>query len=180
MLSRKSAVVIAIVMLAIFSGVTIETIGHGSSTLTDSSISSSSNALMVYSPENASVIPVSSAAEVIQVNLSINSSVSPVYIYDLSPANLSAFSGVSSVTLYSMPNLTHLNKTLYPYNYLEQNVTVDENTTIHLSLYLNSTDFSKMNTSIPTEGKIYPYVVEVLVESSSGAAGIGFTIIKIP
>ncbi len=180
MLSSRSAIVIAVVMLAIFSGVTIETIGHGSSSLSSSSLSASSGSVRIYSPQNGSAFLVNSSAETINVSLSIISQDSPVYIYDISPSNLSGFAGVTSLRVYSLPNLTYFNRTLYPYNYMEQNVTTGANSTISLTLFINSTDFSDMNVSIPQEGKYYPYLVEILAETSSGAAGIGFTILRIP
>ncbi len=180
MISGRSAIVIAVVMLAVFSGVTIETIGHGSSSLSSSSISASSSAVKVYSPQNGTAFPVNSSGEAVNVSLSITSQDSPVYIYDISPANLSAFSSSAPIKVYSLPNLTYFNRSLYPYNYIEDNVTTGANNTINLTLYINATDFSAIKVSIPPEGKIYPYIVEILVESSSGAAGIGFSIIRVP
>lgn len=66
----------------------------------------------------------------------------------------------------------------YPYNYRIVNVTSNTNTTFTVTLFVNSTLFNEMKASTPAIGVYYPYVIEMLVESSSGASGIGFTLLR--
>jgi hypothetical protein len=124
-------------------------------------------------------VPVETSNSTINFNLSITSKTSPVYIYDISPPNTSSLPVVNGIHLLSMDNLTYFNKTLYPYNYRILQVNPGENVTVNLTLFINSSQFSKMETSIPPKGEIYPYVIEIIAETSSGAAVIGFTILKV-
>ena len=48
-----------------------------------------------------------------------------------------------------------------------------------MTLYINQTGFQEMKTSNLKAGPAYPYIVEILVETSSGAAEIGITLLKI-
>ena len=176
MISGKMAAVIAVVILAVFSTITIETIDHSGSSLSSSSLSTSG--LSLYSPQNGTFITVASANQSFNVSISIKSnSASNVYLYDVSP-NISALKNLSSeVSLYSIPNLTHMNSSLYPFNYQTVNVTASSNTTMNMTLYLNSTAYNQMNyTTSPTNP--YPYVVEILAETSSGAAVVSITLLK--
>lgn len=180
MLSGKAAAVLAIVILAVFSGITVEAINHGSTSITSTSVTSTQNSVKMNSPENGAKILIAGSNDSLSITVNVTSNDRTIYIYDISPANLSGLEKSGSVELYSLPNLTHFNTTLYPYNYEIVNISANSNNTIHLTLYINSTVFSQMKTSILPEGKIYPYVVEILAETSSGAAFVGFTLIKIP
>jgi hypothetical protein len=126
------------------------------------------------------MIPISSANESFNISLSVTSNESTIYVNDISPSNITTFQNESPLKLYSLPNLTHLNSTQYPYNYLTNQLTPYKNTTFNLTLYMNWTQFSKMKVSDPNTGLFYPYLIEILVESSSGASGIGFTLIRAP
>ena len=50
---------------------------------------------------------------------------------------------------------------------------------LNLTLYINQTGFREMKTSNPGAGQDYPYIVEILVENSSGASGIGISLLRI-
>lgn len=176
MISGKVAAVIAVVILAVFSTITIETIDHSGSSLSSSSLSTSD--LSLYSPLNGSYIPVTSANQSFNVSVSIQSrTTTSIYLYDVSP-NLSAMKNLTGgADVYSISNLTHMNTSLYPYNYRIVNVTADTNTTLNLTLYFNSTAYNQMEyTTSPTHP--YPYLVEILAETSSGAAAVSFTLLK--
>lgn len=181
MISGKMAAVIAVVILAVFGTITIETINHSGSSLSTTSLSESGSQITLYSPQNGTNFVATSSNYTFNVSLSIDSKSSSVYIYDFSPDNLSALqnSTPGAPQLYSAANLTHMNTSLYPYNYQKLNVTKGTNTTVNITLHLNSTAFSSMKVSTPLKGAIYPYVVEMLAETSSGAAAVGFTMIRV-
>ncbi|MEM0155498.1 MAG: hypothetical protein QW597_02700 [Thermoplasmataceae archaeon] len=179
-LSSKTIIVVSVVMLVVFSAITVETINSAGSSMANTSLKGSSSSLTVYSPANNSQIFINSTSKSFSVSLSVTSNESTIYVYDLSPVNITSLQSKSQVKLYSLPNLTHFNSTLYPYNYLKEQLTPYKNTTFNLTLYVNYTQFSKMNASDPITDTFYPYVVEILVESSSGASGIGFTLMRIP
>ncbi|MGC8562197.1 MAG: hypothetical protein ACP5UZ_04345 [Thermoplasmata archaeon] len=178
MMSRKVSVIIAVIVLIIFSTITLETIDHSSTTLT-STVSSDKTQVVLYSPINDTSIPISNQNVTINFNLSITSKLPNLYLFDISPSNVSSLPTVDGVHLLSLVNLTYLNKTLYPYNYRILNVTPGENSTFGVTLYINSSQFDAMNVSDPLKDQIYPYLVEIVAETSSGAAVIGFTILKV-
>jgi hypothetical protein len=180
MISGKVAALIAVVMLVAFSGITYETISHGSSSTT-TAITPSSQGLVVTSPQNDTTILIPSAGQTINLTINITSSSSPVYLFDVSPSNLSSIQkqSRSPVEVYSIYNLTYLNRTSYPYNYMIENVPANSTVSLNMTLYINQTGFQEMKTSNLKAGPAYPYIVEILVETSSGAAGIGITLLKI-
>lgn len=179
MISGKTAAVVAVAILAVFAAITVETINHSGSSLSSSSLSTSSSDISVTSPQNASNIMVTSASQQVNITLNITSNSTSVYIYDVSPDNVSAFQHSGTPTVYSISNLTSMDRTLYPYNYMETNVTAGSTTVVNFTLYINSTAFSQMKASSPQAGAIYPYVVEILAETSSGASAVGFTLMKV-
>ena len=178
MISGKVAAVIAAVMLVAFSGITYETISHGSSSTT-TAITPSSQGLTVTSPQNATSFPILSANQTINLTVNITSSSSPVYLFDVSPSNLSSIQKQSPIEVYSIYNLTYLNKTSYPYNYMKESVATNSTVSQNITLYINRTGFQEMKTSNPAAGQYYPYIVEILVENSGGASGIGISLLKV-
>ncbi len=178
MISGKVAALIAVVMLVAFSGITYETISHGSSSTT-TAITPSSQGLAVSSPQNSTLFPILSANQTINLTVNITSSSSPVYIFDVSPSNLSLIQKQSPVEVYSIYNLTYLNKTSYPYNYMTEPIPANSTVSLNLTLYINQTGFQEMKTSSPGTGQYYPYIVEILVETSSRASGIGISLLRI-
>lgn len=178
MLSRKVSALLAIIILIAFGTITLETINHSTSDISTSSTGISPTELTLYSPQNGTAIPVDSSDAQINITLSVTSDSPALYIYDISPLNVSALQANGGQGLYSLQNLTHFNATLYPYNYEVFNVTEGKNTTLHLVLYLNSTVYGEMKASDPLTHTYYPYVVEILAETSSGGGGIGFTLLK--
>ena len=178
MISGKVAALIAVVMLVAFSGITYETISHGSSSTT-TAITSSSQGLTVSSPQNGTPFPILSSNQTINLTINVTSSSSPVYIFDVSPSNLSLIQKQSPVEVYSIYNLTYLNKTSYPYNYMTEPIPANSTVSLNLTLYINQTGFQEMKTSNPGAGQDYPYIVEILVENSSGASGIGISLLRI-
>jgi hypothetical protein len=174
MLSKRGGIIIAVVVLLIFSGLTVGTIEKSSTNLTASP--SSSSKLSVYSPSNGTIIPLTSPNATIKLNLSINSSSSSVYIFPISPSSPVTVKGVE---LLSMPGLVYLNKSVYPYDYELLSVKPDTNFTAEITLYVNSSAFQEMKVSSPTQREIYPYLVEILVETSGSAAAIAFTVIRL-
>ena len=144
MISGKVAAVIAVAILAVFSSITIEIIDHSGSSLSTSSLSNSASQISIYSPLNGTNLVASSANYSFNFTISVDSRSTSVYIYDLSPDNLTSFQKPGSPQLYSLPNLTLMNVSLHPYNYMETNVTTGKNTTLNMSLHLNPTDYSKM------------------------------------
>lgn len=179
MISLKVAAVASVIMLVAFSVITVETIDSGGSSMTSTSLTGSTSSISVYSPQNGTDIPLFSPESSFNVSLSITSNESTVYIYDISPVNVSAFVEESGVQVYGEPNITHMNTSLYPYNYCTATVTPHINTTLNITLFVNATMFSRMNTSSPTTNSYYPYLVEILVESSTGASGIAFTLLRL-
>lgn len=179
MLSGKTAAVMAVAILAVFGVITVETINNSGGSMTASSLTGTASSITVYSPQNGTAIPVLSANSSFNVSLSITSNDTSVYIYDISPLNVSSFQTVPGVQVSAIANLTHMNTTRYPYDYRIVNVTSGVNTTFSVTLYVNSTLFSDMKISSPENGVYHPYVVEMLVESSSGASGMGFTLIRL-
>lgn len=180
MLSGKVAAVIAVAILAVFSAITIETIGHSGSSLSSSSLSGASSDLTMYSAQNGTAFMVTSPNASLNVSVSLTSlNATSVYVYDISPLNLTPLQQATGPALQSLPNLTHMNQTLYPYDYQMVNVTSGANTTVNLMLFINSTDYSQMEVSNPASYVYHPYVVEILAESSTGAAAIGFTLLKV-
>ncbi len=167
MIGRKSSLVIAIVLLIIFSFMTVETIDNSSSSISTSSVKPSPSSLSVYLPENGSVIPVTQSTTSITLNLSVKSAESTVYIYDL--------------ILNDSPiqNFTHFNISKYPYNYMNVPVKPGINETIQITLFFNLTDLSEMNYSYPPS-HIVPYPVSLLIENSVGAAFTAFAVLKLP
>ncbi|MEM0134799.1 MAG: hypothetical protein QXT48_03520 [Thermoplasmatales archaeon] len=174
MLSRRSGIIISVIVIVIFSVIAVGTIEKSSTSLT-TSLSSAQSELHLYSPSNGSTFVLESPNDTIHLNISINSSSSRLYIFDISPASPPT---VGSIQLYSLPGLTYLNKTLYPMNYEVVNVNPGINTTFPITLYVNSSVFQQMKISNPMKDEIYPYLVEVLVESSSGASVVAFTVVR--
>ncbi len=178
MISAKVSALIAVLMLVTFGGITYETISHGSSSAT-TAITSSSHGLAVSSPSNGTEFPIASWNQEINLTLNITASSSPVYIFDVSPSNLSSIQKLSPVQVFSIFNLTYLNRTSYPYNYITKDVSTNSTVSMNITLYINQTGFQEMKVSNPNAGSYYPYVVEMLVETSSGASGFGFSILRI-
>ncbi|MEM0141072.1 MAG: hypothetical protein QXN66_03425 [Thermoplasmatales archaeon] len=175
MLSKRMGIVISIIVLIIFSGLAVGTIEKSSTSLS-TSLSSSASEVRLYSPSNGSTVPLATSNSTVRLNLSVNSSVSSVYIFDISPTSVPSEHGIQ---LYSLPNLTYLNRTLYPMNYEMVSVKPNVNTTISIVLYINSSAFQQMKISNLLKDEIYPYLIEILVETSSGASAIAFTLIRV-
>ncbi|MEM0136284.1 MAG: hypothetical protein QXU18_13840 [Thermoplasmatales archaeon] len=175
MLSKRSGIIISVIVVIIFSVVAVGTIERSSTSLT-TSLTSAQSDVQLYSPSNGTTFLLEAPNDTIHLNLSINSTSSSLYIFDISPASPPSVHGIQ---LYSLPDLTYLNKTLYPMNYEVVNVNPDTNTTFTITLYVNSSVFQQMKVSNPIKEEIYPYLVEILVESSNGASVVAFTIVRV-
>ncbi|MGC8645370.1 MAG: hypothetical protein ACP5UO_03775 [Thermoplasmata archaeon] len=175
MLSRRSGIVITVVVLIIFSGLAVGTIEKSSSTLA-ASPSSASSKISLYSPSNGKMMPLTSPNDTIKLNLSVNTSASEVYIFPISPSSPVSVDGLQ---LLSVPNMMYLNKSSYPYNYEVASIRPNVNTTVEITLYVNSSAFEEMKISDPMKDEVYPYIEEILVETSGGASAIAFTVIRL-
>lgn len=178
MITRRASAVIAIIVLIAFSAITVETIGNSSSSVS-STITGSQSHISLYSPINGSVQYVMNENQSIGFNVSIISNDSPVYIYNISPTNSTSLPKINGIQVLSIMGLTEFNKTQFPFNYQVININPEINTTLNLTLFFNSTQFSQMKVSNPQQGSIYPYLVEIVTETASGASFIGFTIVRI-
>ena len=167
MISRKTSIVIAIVLLIIFAFMTVETIGNSSSSISTSTVKPSPSSLSVYLPQNGSAIPVTQSTSSLTLNMSVTSSEPTVYIYDLILNNS------------PIQNFTHFNLSKYPYNYMTVSVNPGVNETVQITLVFNLTDLSEMNYSYPPS-HIVPYPVSLLIENSVGASFTAFAVLKLP
>ncbi|WP_188680208.1 hypothetical protein [Thermogymnomonas acidicola] len=173
MISPKVSVVIAVVAILIFGGLTYTVAKEASSS---TSISISSSGVLSITPELTpdSVYKVNSTTELpvyyvlpgmqyIWLNFTMNSTAPTVYVYDISPLNNTSTSWV---------NLTYFNKTEYPYNYITISNANGTGIKVSHRLYINESAYGMMKPDTP-------YVVRIiLISSQDKATGLGLILIK--
>ncbi|MCL4438386.1 MAG: hypothetical protein M1616_03375 [Candidatus Thermoplasmatota archaeon] len=172
MISTKASIVIGVVILVVFGSMAYLTIEKSSS---GSSITASASGGYVRIVNGTGVQPlyeITSNTTQISFNFTIYTNSPVTYIYDISPLSSNHNSSLNSV------NLTYLNKTEYPFNYITDNNT-SNGTAVHMVLYLNSSAVKLMNTTTNPESPEV-YGVEILViNGKDGSSGFGFGIIKV-
>jgi hypothetical protein len=172
MLSTKTSIVIGVVILVVFGSMAYLTIEKSSS---GSSITASTSGGYVKLVNGTGVHPlyeINDNSTQISINFTIYTNSPVTYIYDISPLSTNHNSSLNSV------NLTYLNRTQYPYNYISSNNTAN-GTAINMVLYLNQSAINLMNTTTnPKTPSVYG--VEILViNGKDGSSGFGFGVIKV-
>lgn len=162
-MNSKVSVVIAVVVLVIFSYITYFTINNSSASVSGSSTPTQGYLKVVNDTQQ--LYMVTNTTESIQFNMTVYTSASSVYVYDISPLNNSSAVWV---------NLTSLG----PDNY--EQYSVHNGSTITINLSLNSSAVSLMKPFNPYElSGIYPVTI-IVISSNDGVTGFGFGLAKMP
>ncbi|HLH85542.1 MAG TPA: hypothetical protein VKU79_01595 [Thermoplasmataceae archaeon] len=161
MLSRKTSLVIAIVILVVFAGLVYTTVEKSTGAIS-TNVALSTGYLKVEN-NTKPIYFITNNTSYIEFNMTVLTTASQIYVYDISPLNN---------TSYVWTNLTSLGKQ----NYELLNIT--NGTTVTVNLTLNQAAVEKMAPFDPfTHSGIY--VVKIIVISSQGdATGFGFGLAK--
>ena len=173
MISPKMSIAIGVVLLIVFGSMAYITIEKSSSSSSLTSSTAGGYAKIVNGTGVRNLYVVNDSSTSISLNFTLYTNSNQVYIYDISPLSSNHNSSLNTI------NLTYLNKSQYPYNYILDNNTAN-GTVFNLTLYLNPAALDKMNvTTNPADPQVY--VVEILaINGKDGSAGFGFGVIKKP
>lgn len=172
MLSTKASVVIGVVILVVFGSMAYLTIEKSSSGSSITAPTDGGYVKLVNGTGIQRLYEITSNTTDISFNFTIYTNSPVTYIYDISPLSTNHNSSLNSV------NLTYLNKTQYPYNYITFNNTAN-GTSVHMVLYLNKSAVKLMNATTNLESP-NAYTVEILaINGKDGSAGFGFGVIKL-
>ena len=173
MLSKKTSLVLGVIILVVFGSIAYVTIERSSS---DSSLSGLSTQGYLKIQNGSGLSPVyyvNNSSTSISFNFTLYTNSPVVYMYDISPLNSSHNSSLNSV------NLTSFNTSDYPYNYILQNNTAN-GTLVHMTLELNSNAIHLMKyTTNPDNPQVYVVKI-VIINGKDGDSGFGFGVIRLP
>ena len=170
MISGKLSVVFAVIILVAFGTMAYVTIEKSSA---DANLSGASLGGYINVVNNTSpVYYMNSSTPEISLNFTIQSNSPIVYIYDISPLSNNTSNPLNAL------NITEMNKTAYPGNYVEITNATNTTTQMTLNLFFNSTVVSKMKTTTnPHDPSVY-IVKIVFINGKDAATGFGFGLIK--
>ncbi|MHB8560906.1 MAG: hypothetical protein ACYDAP_07060 [Thermoplasmataceae archaeon] len=172
MISGKLSVVFAIIILVAFGSMAYVTIEKSSAdaNLSESSLGGYIKVVNSTSP----VYFITNSTTEMNISFTIQSNSPTVYIYDISPLSNNTSSPMNSL------NITELNRTVYPYNYMEIQNATNSTTMVTLNLFFNSSVVAKMNNTInPSDPSVYVVKI-VLINGKEAGTGFGFGLIKTP
>lgn len=162
-MNSKVSAVIAVVVLVVFSFIAYSIIDHSSASVSTNSTPTQGYLAVVNDTQQ--LYFVSNTTESLQFNITVYTTATTIYVYDISPLN-----NTSAVWV----NLTSLG----PDNYKQYNV--QNGTTLTLNLTLNQSAISLMKPFNPyAMTGIYPVGI-IIIGSNDGVADFGFGLAKMP
>ncbi len=164
MLSKKVTALITVLSLVTMTFLTVGTLYE-----THPAISLSTNGYLVVDNHTEPYYTVNESSTQLEINFTIYTSSPTVYIYDLSPLN-----NTSSI----WQNITYLNTSAYPHNYIK--TSISNGTLISLTLLLNTSVIQQMKFSNPLIGEVNPYLVKIIIfNGQMAASGFGFALLRV-
>ncbi len=162
-MNSKSSMAIAVVVLVVFSIITYSVIAESNSS--GSNTSSFKQGYLKVSNDTKQLYYLSNTTQSIQFNITVYTTTTSIFVYDISPLN-------NSSAVWT--NIT----TLGPDNYGKY--PVQNGTTLTLNLTVNQSAVSRMQPFNPiTMTGIYTVSI-IVIGSNDGVAGFGFGLVKIP
>ncbi len=155
MLGRKSAFAIAIVSTVLLAG-----ISYGLIFDTPTNITGTQTGYLEVVNHTKSMYIITNSTQDLEINLTVYTSSSPIFVFDVSPLN-------NSSAIWQ--NISYFN---YSGNYIQENV--GNGSSISFQLFFNTSVVSQMKISNFTLGEIHPYIVKIIVLNENGGFGYFF------